>query len=68
MVSAGAGHTAGEDLASLGDETAQLGHVLVIDELSSVHAEAAHLFASLATAAADFSFGSICHAKKPPLQ
>jgi hypothetical protein len=46
MHCAGAGHTAGEDLASPGDELAQLGSILVIDVLYFVSAELANLAAA----------------------
>ena len=45
VAGAGAGHTAGEDLASLGNEPAQLGHIFVVDEFSPVYAESAYLAA-----------------------
>src|SRR5699024_2046590 len=45
MHGAGAGGAAGQDLAALGDEAAQLGGVLVVNMLALVHAELADLLA-----------------------
>lgn len=41
MVSAGAGHTAGNDLSTLRDVLTQTGHVLVIDGVDAIDTEAA---------------------------
>jgi hypothetical protein len=43
MVSAGAGHTAGNDLSTLRDVLTQTGHVLVIDGVDAIDTEAANL-------------------------
>ena len=67
MICTSTGHTAGEDLSSLGDEAAKLGDIFVINIVRSVNTEAAHLFASLASTAANFSFGSISHSQKASL-
>ena len=49
MSSAGAGGTAGQDLAALGQIAAQFGRILVIDMLDLIHAEAAYLLALTGT-------------------
>ena len=43
MISAGAGHTAGNDLCTLRDVLTQTGHVLVIDGVDTIDTEAANL-------------------------
>jgi hypothetical protein len=47
MLSTGAGHTAGKDLCTLGDELTELCNVLVIDGLYLVCTEDANLFTLL---------------------
>ena len=47
MVSAGAGGAAGQDLAPLAQVLAQLGGVLIVDELGLIHTELAN-FSALA--------------------
>ena len=47
---AGAGHTAGQNLSPLGNETAKLCDVLVIDGLDLINAETANLFAAFTSA------------------
>ena len=46
MISAGAGHTAGNDLCTLRDVLTQTGHVLVIDGVDAIDTEAANLLAA----------------------
>ena len=46
MVSAGAGHTAGNDLSTLRDVLTQTGNVLVIDGVDTIDTEAANLLAA----------------------
>src|SRR5207302_3695987 len=50
---AGAGHAPGQDLAPVGEEPAEPGHLLVVDVLHMVQAEAA----DLATAAIEIRHG-----------
>ena len=47
---AGAGHTAGQNLSQLGNETAKLCDVLVIDGLDLINAENANIFAAFTSA------------------
>lgn len=64
MTGAGAGHAAGQDLGTLGDISAELRIILVIDGFYFIDAEAANLLAALAatTAVISFrSFGSFSH-------
>ena len=46
MISAGAGHTAGNDLCTLRDVLTQTGYVLVIDGVDAIDTEAANLLAA----------------------
>ena len=48
MLGAVAGHTAGQDLAALVDETTQTVDVLVVDVFDLIHTEGAHLTAGAA--------------------
>ena len=48
MERAGAGDTAGDDLGALADILAQTGHILIVDMLDAVYAEAADLAAAAA--------------------
>ena len=57
---AGAGHTPGKDLRTLGYKPAQTSHILVIDGIDLIYAKAAHLAAAF-TSAAYGTFGSISH-------
>ena len=46
MISAGAGHAAGNDLGTLAHILAQAGQILVINVVNAVNAEAANLLAA----------------------
>ena len=59
MLCAGAGHTAGHDLAALVDITAQTIHVLLVDISDLVYAEIAYLAAGFTAARTLFSFATI---------
>ena len=64
MARASAGYSAGQNLCSLRDKTAQFCDILVIDGFNFVYAEAANLFAAFAsTRTAVIALGSItvCH-------
>ena len=47
MLGANAAHTAGHDLAALGDELAKTGGILIVDMLNVIHAELANLAPAL---------------------
>lgn len=67
MAGTGAGHAAGKDLRPLGHETAQTGHVFVVDGIDFIHAKLANLTAALPASAAARAFGSLkSHEHWPP--
>jgi hypothetical protein len=59
VLCAGAGHAAGQNLAALAGETAEPGHILVIDVLDLIHAKRANLPARLAAAGSANALASI---------
>ena len=69
MESAGAGHTAGDDLCTLRNVLTQTGHVLVIDGVDAIDTEAANLLAAAADGARGArAFGSFkSHCLLPPV-
>jgi len=48
MICAGAGNSAGQDLGTLRNVSAESGDILVVDDFNLIDAEVANLFASLA--------------------
>ena len=59
MLGAGTGHTAGQDLAALGNVTAKLGDVLVVDVLDLLGAEGADLAALAGTGSGGGTLGAL---------
>ena len=66
MVSAGAGHTAGNDLSTLGHVLSELSNVLVINEFRTINAELANLFSG-ALNCVSRSIKLFSHDTEPPL-
>jgi hypothetical protein len=59
MVSAAAGHAARKNLRALGKESAELCHVLIVDGIDLIYAEAANLPAAFSAAAPVAAIGTV---------
>lgn len=66
MAGTSAGHSAGDDLGSLGKVSPQAGDILIIDGLDLIYAEGANLSAGLSVAGSLGSFIAL-HGNEPPL-